>query len=219
MSDYNHALIGPAALVLGAARELAAKCNPVALLIEGDPGVGKGHMSDQLALEITGSKFAIEQINGQSVSVDVVRSWKERSRYGNLFSDRTVKRIDEIDAASSSAMAELLTYLDYLHKGNAIIATTNEFAKLRSQCKGRLESRFVRFHVEPPSVQQTMAFLCHYYRIDKRQAHAIALGAVPEGCLPTVGCNLRTAINDAEGLKAAMGQSSARQKLARRRAA
>jgi MoxR-like ATPase len=129
--------------------------------------------------------------------------WRVRCVYGNLFSAWTVKRVDEIDQASSSAMAELLTYLDYLRKGNAIIATTNEFAKLRSQCKGRLESRFVRFHVEPPSVQQTMAFLCHNYRIDKRQAHAIALGAVPEGCLPTVGCNLRTAINDAEGLKAA----------------
>jgi hypothetical protein len=203
MSDYNHKLIGPAALVLGAARQLASKCNPIALLIEGDPGVGKGHMSDQLALDLTGSKFAIEQVNGQSLSVDVVRFWKQRGAYGNLFSDFTVKRIDEIDQASSSAMAELLTYLDYLHTGQAIIATTNEFAKLRAQSKGRLESRFVRFHVDAPSVPITVAFLCHKYGLSKAIAHSIALGAVPEGCLPTVGCNLRTAINDAEGFKAA----------------
>jgi hypothetical protein len=203
MSDYNHALIGPAALVLRAARQLASKSNPIALLLEGDPGVGKGHLSDQLALELAGSKFAIEQINGQSLSVDAVRFWKQNGVYGNLFSAWTVKRVDEIDQASSSAVAELLTYLDYLRKGNAIIATTNEFAKLHTQCKGRLESRFVRFHVAAPSVEITMAFLCHNYSLTKSQAGAIALGAVPDGCLPTVGCNLRTAINDAEGLKAA----------------
>jgi ATP-dependent Clp protease ATP-binding subunit ClpA len=203
MSDYNHELIGPAALVLGAARQLVSKSNPVALLIEGDPGVGKGHISDQLALELTGSRFAIEQINGQSLSVDVVRLWKERCGYGNLFSDRTVKRIDELDHTSSSAMAELLTHLDYLHKGHAIIATTNEFAKLRTQSKGRLESRFVRFHVDAPSVEQTAAFVQRLYKLPAAHARAIALGAVPEGCLPSVGCNLRTAINDAKGLTAA----------------
>jgi MoxR-like ATPase len=216
MSDYNHALIGPAALVLRAARALASQCNPVAMLIEGDPGVGKGHMSDQLAIEITGSQFAIEQINGQSLSVDVVRLWKERCGYGNLFSDRTVKRIDEIDHASSSAMAELLTYLDYLHKGHAIIATTNEFGKLRALCKGRLESRFVRFHVEAPSVQQTIKLLTERLKLPLTQARAIALGAVPEGCLPSVGCNMRTAINDAIGLTAA---KKSRQSGSDRRAA
>jgi hypothetical protein len=203
MTDYNHELIGPAASVLEAARALAAKQNPIALLIEGDPGVGKGHLSDQLALELTGSIFAIEQINGQSLSVEIVRLWKHRCAFGNLFSEWTVKRVDELDQASGSAMAELLTYLDYLRKGNAIIATTNEFAKLRALSKGRLESRFVRFHVAPLSVQQVTTFLCQKYRIDKRSAQAIALGAVPEGCLPTAGCNLRTATNDAEGLKAA----------------
>lgn len=203
MSDYNHALIGPAASVLGAARALAVKQNPIALLIEGDPGVGKGHLSDQLALELAGSKFAVEQVNGQSLSVDIVRTWRDRCVYGNLFSDWTIKRIDEIDQASSSAMAELLTYLDYLRKNNAIIATTNEFAKLRALSKGRLESRFVRFHVDAPSVQQTAAFIQSLYKLPAAQARAIALGAVPDGCLPSVGCNVRTAINDAKGLLAA----------------
>jgi replication-associated recombination protein RarA len=203
MNDYDHELVGPAASVLGAARQLVSRRNPVALLLEGDPGVGKGQIADIVALELAGSEFAIEQINGQSLAVDVVRLWRERAGYGNLFSDRTVKRIDEIDQASGSAMAELLTYLDYLRSGAAIIATTNEFAKLRALCKGRLESRFVRFHVEPPSIEITVAFLCRRYRLNKTQARAIAEGAVPDGCLPSVGCNMRTAINDAIGLQAA----------------
>jgi len=203
IGDYDHRLIGPAASVLGAARALATRRNPIALLLEGDPGVGKGHAADVLALELAGSPFAIEPVNGQSLSVDLVRLWKHRGAYGNLFSDWTVKRIDEIDEASSSAMAEMLSLLDYLRPGNAVIATTNEFAKLRTLTKGRLESRFVRFHVDAPTVKQTIAFLCRTYGLNKIVARTIALGSVPEGCLPTVGCNMRTAINDALGLAAA----------------
>lgn len=120
-----------------------------------------------------------------------------------VFVDDDITSVQRCDQASSSAMAELLSHLDYLRRGHALIATTNEFGKLRALCKGRLESRFVRFHVAPPSVEITMAFLCHNYRITKAQARAIALGAVPEGCLPSVGCNMRTAINDAQGLTAA----------------
>ena len=203
MNDYDHALIGPAALVLRAAQELTARHNPIALLLEGDPGTGKGHISDHVALDLAGSVHAVEHKNGQSLSVEVVRRWKEQGGYGNLFSDRTVKRIDEIDQASSSAMAELLSYLDYLHTGLAIIATTNEFAKLRALCKGRLESRFVRLHVAAASVSQTAAFLMRQFRVRKTHAEEIARGAVPDGCLVTAGCNMRTAINDAKGLAAA----------------
>ena len=54
-------------------------------------------------------------------------------------------------------MAELLTYLDTLPKKHAVIATTNEFGKLRAASKGRLESRFIRFRVDAPSVEQTAA--------------------------------------------------------------
>ncbi|HEX3818599.1 MAG TPA: ATP-binding protein [Chthoniobacterales bacterium] len=203
MSDYNHELIGPAVSVLEAARRLAANAKRMALLLEGNPGNGKGHLGDELALELTGSIHAIERVNGQSLSVDLVRQWRERGAYGNLFSAWTVKRVDEIDQASSSAMAELLSFLDYQPNESAVIATTNEFPKLRALCKGRLESRFVRFHVDNPSVEETIAFLRRHYRLTTAQARAIAQGAVPDGCLTSEGCNLRTAINDAEGLTAA----------------
>lgn len=203
MQNDLHNLIGPAAAVLAAARALAAKSNPLRLLLDGDPGIGKTTCADQLALELTGSRHAIEHVNGQSLSVELVRAWKQNCAYGNLFSARTVKRIDEIDLMSSSAIAELLTHLDYLPVTHAIIATTNEFAKLRAQTKGRLESRFVRFHVDAPSVESTARFLLSKYRISIKAARAIAAGAVPDGCLPTVGCNVRTAINDAIGLTAA----------------
>ncbi len=135
--------------------------------------------------------------------MDVVRQWRERTAYGNLFSAWTAKRIEEIDQMSASAMAEMLTHLDELPRNHAIIASTNEFAKLRAQSQGRLESRFIRFHVAAPSVEETTRFLMSRYRLTASAAKTIAVGSVPDGCLQSEGCNLRTAINDAIGFNAA----------------
>jgi hypothetical protein len=143
-------------------------------------------------------------VNGQSLTVDLVRAWRHGCAFGNLFSAVTLKRIEEIDQMSTSAIAELLTHLDYLPRGNAIIATTNEFTKLRAQSKGRLESRFVRFHVDAPSVAETTSHLVRTFRLTKVAAREIALGSVPDGCLVTEGCNVRSAMNDARGLTAAL---------------
>jgi MoxR-like ATPase len=196
-------LIGPAAAVLQVCRELARSRDRLAILLEGNPGTGKTALADALALELTGSPHAIETANGQSVSIDTVRAWRQSARYGNLFSRWTIKRVDEIDQASSSAMSELLTFLDYLQPGAALIATTNEYAKLRSLTKGRLETRFVRFQVGAPSIDETAGLLRRVYKLSAGEAREIAKGAVPEGCLPTEGCNVRAAINDAIGLTAA----------------
>lgn len=202
-------LIGPAASVLGAARELVKRdsAGGIAVLCEGNPGVGKSHLLDLLALELTRSHFAIERVNGQSLGIDLVREWRERAAYGNLFSNWTVKRIDELDEASSSAANELLSYLDYLRPGHAILATTNNYAKLRANSKGRLETRFVRFHVGAPSIDDAVGFLKKYKQLPAAVAKSIALGSVPEGCLPTEGVNMRACIKDADGYFSARASS------------
>lgn len=206
MSQGNPNLIGPAASVMGAVRELIRRGGErgLAVLLEGDPGVGKTHACDAIAMELAGCAHAIERVNGQSLSVDLVRAWRAGSAYGNLFSPWTVKRIDEIDQASPSAMAEMLSHLDYLPPRAAILATTNEFAKLRALCKGRLETRFVRFHVDAPTVDETARLIVRARRIPLAVAREIAAGAVPEGCLETVGCNVRAALRDAEAYAAAV---------------
>jgi MoxR-like ATPase len=201
-------LFGPAASILEAARSVAARTNPLRLLFDGDPGIGKTALADALAGEVAVSPFAIESVNGQSLSVDRVRDWRERSLFGNLFSPWTVKRIDEIDQMSSSAVSEMLTYLDTLPARHAVIATTNEFAKLRAQTKGRLESRFIRLPVEGPGIADTAAQLVARFRIRQDQADAIARGSVPEGLLD--GCNVRAAFNDARALLAIRGAGKGR---------
>lgn len=202
------ALIGPAASVLEAARAIASRRNPLALLLDGDPGIGKTHIADMLALELTGTPHAIERVNGQSVSADLVRDWRACAGWGNLFSERTVKRIDEIDKASTAGVAELLTHLDYLPRGHAILATTNDFPALRASWKGRLETRFMRLHVEAPSIEEIVPWLMRNFRVTKNQAQAIARGAVPDGLLD--GVNVRAALLDAEALVAVQSVQSPR---------
>jgi chromosomal replication initiation ATPase DnaA len=201
-------LIGPAASILEAARALAQSTERLAILLHGTPGVGKTHLLDLLALELTRSKFAIEHVNGQSVSVDLVRQWRERGCYGNLFSDWTVKRIDELDHAGGSASAELLTLLDYLPPRVAILATTNDYGKLRGASKGRLETRFKVFRVDAPSIEQAVAFLRGRFKLPAKVADAIARGAVPDGCLPSEGVNMRACIEDAQTYIAARAVAS-----------
>ena len=199
----SHPLIGAAAVTLDAAWHIVIHAESGAILLDGPPGVGKTDVCDRIAARLCDSPLGIERINGQSLGIEVVRSWRERGCYGNLFSRKSVKRIDELDHAGPSAMAEMLTLLDYLPAGLFILATTNDYARLRSLSQGRLESRFVRFSVTAPTVQQTARLLMRRHKLPLEVATAIATGAVPEGCLATEGCNVRAALKDALGYMAA----------------
>lgn len=203
MIDQSLPLIGPAAKAYEVIKTLASQRGSLAVLLEGNPGVGKSHLLDKLALELTGSKFAIEHVNGQSLNIQLVREWRERACYGNLFSDWTIKRIDELDLASPAATAELLSYLDYLQPRMAILATTNDYAKLRATSKGRLETRFNRFHIGAPTVTEGRDYLVAQFGIAPGIAETISRGAVPDGCLITEGVNMRCAVEDGKAFLAA----------------
>jgi len=203
-------LTGPAASVLEAARALKQQRDRLAILLHGSPGVGKTHLLDLLAHEITGSAHAVEHVNGQSLSVDLVRHWKQSGAYGNLFSSWTVKRVDEIDHASSSAAAEMLTLLDYLAPRTAILATTNDYGKLRAASRGRLETRFVVYRVDAPSIEEAVTYLRQRLKVPAAAAREIARGAVPDGCLPSEGVNMRACVVDAQAYNAARSTGQGR---------
>jgi hypothetical protein len=207
MIDQTQTLIGSAGKVLNVARELAKKQDRIAILLDGNPGCGKSHLLDILALELTGSKFSIETVNGQSLRIEVVRDWRNKAPYGNLFSNWTVKRIDELDQASVSAQCELLTYLDYLPARFAVLASTNEYAALRAVSKGRLETRFVRFRVDAPTISEASAYILQRYGVNGSVGAQIVKGAVPEGCLASEGVNMRACIKDVEAYLAAVKET------------
>jgi hypothetical protein len=206
MIDLTLPLTGPAANIAPMLRSLATK-NAIAVLLDGDPGIGKSHLLDSFALDLAKSKFAIEQINGQTVNVAIVREWRERACYGNLFSQWTVKRIDEIDQMGGAAVSELLTYLDYLQPHTAILASTNDYGRLRAESKGRLETRFVRVHIDAPSINEAADYLTKHFKLPKAVARAIADGAVPDGFLSAEGVNMRACVKDARGYLAARAKN------------
>lgn len=177
-----------------------------AVLLWGDPGTGKSHALDLLALEMTGSKFAVEHFNGRDVTVDLVRQLKERGSYGNLFSKWTVKRFDELDTASDAAQGALLSWLDYLPPHYAVLATTNEYRKMTRVDKGRLPRRFKQYQVAAPTVDEAAGYLQAQLGIPPGIARKLARGAVPEGELD--GVNMGAAVEDA------LATLSARQALA-----
>ena len=203
MIDLTLPLIGPILEIATLLRVLLRKKRLNAALLHGSPGVGKTHLLDLLALEISGSSHAIEQVNGQSLSVELVRDWRARCAYGNLFSPWTIKRVDEFDCASPAARNEVLSLLDYLPPHHLVLATTNDYAALRRADNRRLESRFKCYAVAGPDGGEAAAYLRKRYRVPADVAAEIVRGAVPDNTLGFDGVNMRQAVADAQSWLAA----------------
>lgn len=197
MIDLTLPLIGPIAGVLPVLRKLTTGRPSFGTILYGEPGSGKSHGLDLFAQELTGNKVSIEHVNGQSLDIALVREWRERMPYGNLFSKWTVKRIDELDSASPAARNELLSLLDYLRPHHLILATTNDYAKLRADGNRRLESRFKCYEVNGPSADEAAAYLIRHFQIPTGIAAEIADAARPDGEL-LAGVNMRLCVEDAQ---------------------
>lgn len=142
------------------------------LMFTGPPGVAKSMLAEELASAMTGESVErikaytavnVEALNGQSVTVDVVRGWKERGIYrGSLFGETHVILVDEIDAISPAALNEIRTYLDRLPKSTVFICTTNfEPGTLQPQLQGR----FKLYYFEKVSRQEIAAWLISKFNL------------------------------------------------------
>jgi hypothetical protein len=74
---------------------------------------------------LSGTRFAIEEFNGKLVTVETVKQWMANLAYQSMFGVYSVKIINEMDRCARDAQDLLLSYLDRLPPGRAVIGTSN----------------------------------------------------------------------------------------------
>lgn len=141
------------------------------VLFTGPPGVGKTELGGELSLLMAGSPYAVEKLNGQNVTIDVVREWTRNACYKPLFGDISVKFVDEIDAIGPAALNDLRTYLDELAPHRVFIGCTNQPpGKLQPQ----LQSRFQVIQFAPIPALEIAVLLRAKYQLPLAIAAEIA---------------------------------------------
>jgi hypothetical protein len=98
--------------------------------------------------------------------------------YGNLFSPWSVRIINELDRCSRDAQDLLLTYLDKLPDGRAVIGTSNLQLDLLTE---RFQTRFQAIKLLPPTTEELAEFLSRRWIIPSAVAMRIAVGS--GGCV------------------------------------
>lgn len=184
--------------ILGPARTVASKLidkvrtvksngkSPMKILLYGPPGVGKTTIAELLSTELTASRWSIEDANGKLVTIETVKGWMRELAFGSLFSDWTVKIVNELDRCSRDAQDLLLTYLDKLPPGRAFIGTSNlDLDKLTE----RFQTRFQAIKIDAPESDEIRGFLMQRWEVPESVASMIAVGC---------GGNVRAALADLE---------------------
>jgi DNA polymerase III delta prime subunit len=177
-------LIGHAGELLALLSVTLAKKDRHKLLFAGVPGVGKSTLAESIAQQLCGSKFGVEQVNGRSVTIHVVKEWQRDLATSCLFgSGWKVKLIDEIDLCQKDAQDELLSLLDHLPAQRAIIGTSNLNLTALTE---RLRTRFTRYEVRAPVAEQIETLIGDRYALPPavaRQIAALSGGNVRAACL------------------------------------
>lgn len=120
-----------------------------AAIYHGQPGTGKSALCYAFATWLTSHSIAIERVNGQSVSVDRVREWRDNLRMTSMFSDWRCIIIEEVDSASKQAMTEMLTLFDERPRNVAFLMTTNTDPE--AELPERLQTRAFLYPVSRPT--------------------------------------------------------------------
>jgi hypothetical protein len=127
---------------------------------------------------LAGTPFAIEEFNGKLVTVDTVKQWMGTLGCRPLFGVYAVKIINEMDRCSRDAQDLLLSYLDRLPPGRAVIGTSNLQLDLLTE---RFQTRFQSIKISTPTTEDLAEMLRRHWPVDQATALRIAVGS--GGCV------------------------------------
>jgi putative ATPase len=184
-------IVGPAGQIASKLIQKVSKAKndgrgPIKILIYGPPGVGKTTIAELLASALTASQWSVEDANGKLVTIETVKNWMRELAFGNLFSDWSVKIVNELDRSSRDAQDLMLTYLDKLPPGRAFIGTSNLDL---GQLTERFQTRFQAIKLEAPASEEIRGFLMQHWKVPESVASMISVGC---------GGNVRAALADLE---------------------
>ena len=151
----------------------------------------KTELAKAFALHLTGHPLAIELAIGSNINAELVRTWLSQPT-SCLFSNWTVKILDEVEGASRDAMRNVRALLDARRPHTAIICTTNvPLQELQEQLGSRCQTyKFIGS--KPDEVSQWLQLR---WGIPLVAANTIARAVAD----PVNGlCNIRSALQEAE---------------------
>lgn len=167
-------------------RNKQGESGPLKVLLIGPPGIGKTSIVDALGRELAGTRWAMEAVNGKSVTIEVVKQWMGQLPYSSLYGHWSVKILNELDRCSRDAQDLLLSYLDELPAGKALLGTSNlDLDKLTE----RLQTRFQVVRLKAPAAEEIAGLLQSRWEVPESVASMIAVGS---------GGNVRAALADLE---------------------
>jgi len=177
--------IGPAARLARALCSLAQSADrePIAVLLWGNPGVGKSALADVFCRSFPGDAY-VQKFNGTSLGIEEVEQIGRDLHYRDMFGRRRIFQIEEVDQVTPKAQTRLLTILDNLPLDTGFVCTTNVKPDALTE---RFQTRFAAYQVLAPEAADIRALLL------KMGVRDQAAGSIAELCCG----NVRQALLDA----------------------
>ena len=134
---------------------------PIKMFYSGGPGVGKTALAYYLRHLVQASRFAITELNGVNLTIDVVRDIGSglHLSHNDLFGSYRVIEIHEADRIPDVAQVGMLSLMDNLPRRTAVICTANSKVE---DLEKRFQRRFKFTTIGSPTVDEIIGLLKHW---------------------------------------------------------